>query len=201
MSNIYGSSNLPVTVRTTTVVQDGLTTKTIEKVHSGSSVPTHTIGEALEGLKLVTFTNEPFGGGLIKQTTVYEGADSEVPATTYESQGSAVELDIRQHPDFETKFKADWDAEKGEFKADSAYWGITSYLVGSVSVTKTTYHASQPTDDYADIGTLAAPGGGYSGTGKWLIIGTSRAKIGEGLYSKSTTYQYSAKGWDEDIYS
>lgn len=198
----YGSGSLPVTLKTTTVVQKGLQTKTVEKVHNSGAEPAQSIGAIVSGLKVINYTNEPYGGGFIKQTVVYEGAESEeLPATTYESQGGAIELDIRQHPDWETTFKADWDENKGEFKPTSAYYGITSYLVGTVSVTKTEYFSSQPDDDYALIGTLAVPGGGYSGAGKWLIIGTSRSKQGEGLYTKQTTYQYSAKEWNADIYS
>jgi len=201
----YGAENLPVTLKTTTVVSEGVKVKTVEKVHDSASVPTHTIGTVVSGLRLSDFQNEPYGGGFTKQTVTYTGADSEslpaIPTTTYESQGTMVELDIRQHPDWDTKFKTHWDDAKGEFKLTSEYRGITSYIVGSVTVTKTEYFSSQPTDRYSSIGTLEVPGGGYSGTNKWLIIGTARRKVGEGLYSRETTYLYSAKGFSTDLYS
>jgi hypothetical protein len=199
----YGDANLPITLKTTTVVQEGLTTKTVEKVHDSDSIPAVTIGAVVSGLKIINYANEPYGAGLTKQTITYEGADSvgnPLPSTTYDSQGSMVELDIRQHPDWATEFEPDWDADKGEFIPTSPYYGISSYIVGSVTVTKTEYFATQPTDRYEDIGTKETPGGGYTGTNKWLIIGTSRRKVGEALYTRETQYLYSAKGWNTTVY-
>lgn len=205
MANAYGNSNLPVVQKTTIVIQKGLKTKTIETAHDSASVPVPTIGSIVSGLKIISYSNEPIGTGLIKQTVVYEGSDSDstpsIPATTYESQGSMVEVDIRQHEDWATTFVSDWDNEKGEFKPDSEFFGITSFIMGSVTVTKSEYFSSNPSDRYADIGTLEVPGGGYSGTGHWLIIGTGRSKVGEGLYCRQTTYLYSSKAYNTLIYS
>lgn len=202
--NKHGDANFPVTQKTTTVVQNGLTTKTVETIHITSSLPAVTIGSISGGLRIVNYQNEGFGSGLSKQTIVYEGATTDslpdVPETTYESQGSMVELPIQQHPDF-ASWSADWDEEKAAFKPTSTKYGVESYIVGSVTVNKTEYFRTLPSDRYASVGTLEAPGGGYSASGKWLIISTGRSKLQEGLYVRTTSYLYSAKTYDTDIYS
>jgi len=202
-ANTYGS--LPITIKTTTIVQNGLTQRIVETLHESASVPVVAINSVVSGLRVTSVQNDPETAGIVKQTVTYEGTTTSdlptLPATTYESQGSMVELPIQQHPDWATTLKADWDEAKGEFKPTSAFYGMTSYIVGSVSVTRTEFFRSQPTDDYADIGTLETPGGGYTGTNKWLVISTSRRKLSEGLYSKEKTFLYSAKGWNTTIYS
>lgn len=194
-ANTHGSASFPVTIKTTVVTTKDVKTTTTEKVYD--SKPDDVA--LTDGV--VSFQTEPYGGGFYKQTVVTEAnATQTLPATTYESQGSMTELPIQQHPDFDT-WSSEWDEAAGAFKSSSDKYGVTSYIVGSVTVTKTEYFATQPTDRYASVGTLEAPGGSYSGANKWLIIGTARRKVSDTLYTRETQYLYSAKGFDTDIYS
>lgn len=204
---VFGS--LPVVLKRTTVRNtDGLYSTTTETVYETSSLPTLNVGDGVDGETVTTMENESYGLGLTKQTLTTETKsqiDSEtglevVPSTTYDEQTSYVELDIRQHPDFTTLKATGWDEEKGEFLPTSEHYGITSYIVGSTQVTVTSYHRSQPSSSYTLVGTKAAPGGGFGGTNNWLVIGTSRRKVGENLYAKEIVYLYSAKGWSSAIY-
>ena len=168
----------------------------------GSNTPL--IGTANgEGYKLVSAVQEQNDNETAKITLTWEAADATtfaegtsnpIPGTTYDEQTSYVELDIRQHPDF-ASFTG-WDNENKEFTSTSKYYGITSYIVGSTTVTKTEYFGSQPASNYTSVGSLGTPGGGYSGAGKWLIIGSGRRKIGDNLYARETVYLYSAKGFN-----
>lgn len=203
----YGS--LPVVIkRTTTRNSDGFYSTVTETVHSSANVPNTSIGDDIDSEIVTTVENESYGAGLTKQTVTTETrslVDSttgveQVPATTYDEQTSYVELDIRQHPNFSSLKATGWDEEKGEFLPTSPHYGVTSYIVGSTQVTVTSYHRSQPSSSYTLVGTKAAPGGGFGGANNWLVVGTSRRKVGENLYAKEIVYLYSAKGWDNAIY-
>lgn len=166
------------------------------------------IGTTSNGYKLVSAVQEQGDNETCKLTLTWEkpndtefGEENPIPSTTYDEQTSYTELDIRQHPQFESIFSADWDDENNQFTSSSSLYGVTSYIVGSTVVTKTEYFGSQPSSVYASVGTLDTPGGGYGGAGKWLIIGSSRRKVGDNLYARETQYLYSAKSWNTDIYS
>ncbi len=203
----YGT--LPVVIkRTTTRNSDGFYSTVTETVHATGSVPNTLAGDEIDSEIVTTVENETYGAGLTKQTITTETrslVDSEsgleqVPATTYDEQTSYVELDIRQHPNFSTLKATGWDDEKGEFLPTSPHYGVTSYIVGSTQVTVTSYHRSQPSSSYTMVGSRSAPGGGFGGANNWLVIGTSRRKVGENLYAKEIVYLYSAKGWSTAIY-
>jgi hypothetical protein len=196
---------LPVKIKETTTVDalQGKSTIVVETVYDAASVPVKALQTAYNGHLLVTYSNEPFGAGMTKQTCQYEASSAingQIPATSYEEQASTIDLDIRQHPDFETKMKSYWDEEKGEFKPNNKFTGVTSYRVGTMEVAKTIYGTGMPSSDFSLLGKCQSPGGAYSGSRNWLVVSTQRAKVGEGLYSKTTTYLYSALEWDSDIY-
>jgi hypothetical protein len=133
--------------------------------------------------------------------TTFDPETNPIPGTTFDEQTSYTELDIRQHPLFESTLSEDWDEENNQFNSSSSFYGVTSYIVGSTVVTKTEYSGSLPASNYLMVGKLETPGGGYSGGNKWLVIGSSRRKIGDNLYARETQYLYSDKGWDTTIYS
>ncbi|MBE2181508.1 MAG: hypothetical protein IAE97_13665, partial [Chthoniobacterales bacterium] len=191
----------PQTIKTVVTKTKELVSKQIETIYD--TLPSLSVGSMIDGLKVISINDEPFGVGTTKRTVIAEArnGDLSVPTTTYDESTSYVELDIRQHPDWDSTFKDDWDSAKGEFKPESEYFGISSYIVGSTTVTKTEYFSTEPASRYSVVGKLEAPGGGYSGSNNWLIIGGNRRKIGEGLYSRETVYLYSAKGYNSDIYS
>lgn len=152
--------------------------------------------------KLQRAVQEQLPGDLCKVTLVYQTPDTGedgVPATTYTENSSVMEEPIQAHPDFDD-WSADWDDEAGAFKPGTSKYGTTSYLVGTTTVTVTSYYTSKPAAPYGDIGSLETPGGGYGGTDKWLVVGANRGKSGA-YWTVSKEYQYSAKGWDTDIYS
>lgn len=164
---------------------------------------TPSLGSTSESLPLISASQEQIPGNLCRITLIYETNNQDpesLPSTTYDEQTSMVELPIQQHPSFGS-WSSQWDDEKGEFKSDSSKYGITSYIVGSTTVTKTEYFGSQPSSRYSEVGSLEAPGGGYGDSSKWLIIGGGRRKLGDGLYCRETVYLYSAKAYDADIYS
>lgn len=163
---------------------------------------TPALGSTSESMPLVSAGQEQLPGNIGRITLIYENTVIDVPSipsTTYDEQTSSIELPIQQHPSF-ASWSADWDSEKDAFKPESDKYGVTSYIVGSTVVTKTEYFGSQPSSRYSDVGTLEVPGGGFGGSNQWLIIGTSRRKIGDGLYSRETQYLYSAKAYNTDIY-
>lgn len=165
------------------------------------------IGTESGGYTLTNAIQEQQDAETCKITLTWENtiADTEegedVPSDTYDEDTSYVELDIRQHPKWESDFQSHWDDDQGEFRSTSPYYGITSYIVGTTVVTKTQYFASQPASLYESVGTLSTPGGGFTGTNKWLIIGTSRRKVGDQLFVRETRYLYSAKEYNTTIYS
>jgi hypothetical protein len=163
-----------------------------------------------EGYKLISAQQEQGDNATAKITLTWEKADgttfaegtsNPIPATTYDEQTSYTELDIRQHPQFESTLSDDWDEDNNQFNSSSQWYGVTSYIVGSTVVTKTEYFGSQPPSNYQMVGKLDTPGGGYTGANKWLVIGSGRRKIGDNLYARETQYLYSDKGWDTTIYS
>jgi hypothetical protein len=200
--------DLPVVLkRTTTRNTDGYYSTVTETVYATNALPSLNVGDSIDSEVITTLENETYGLGMTKQTittetrSLLDGEGVEiVPDTEFSEQTSYVELDIRQHPSFATLKASGWDDEKGEFLPTSQYYGVSGYIVGSTQVTKTSFHRSQPSSDYGLVGSLGAPGGGFGGTNNWLIIGSSRRKVGENLYAKELVYLYSARGWDTTIY-
>jgi hypothetical protein len=138
-------------------------------------------------------------GGLCEIVTTYTSPATTLPDTTYAEQSSQVEVDIREHPNF-SDWADDWDDENERFNLTSTKAGIKSYIKGTTTVTVTSYYNSMPSDDRANIGKIQTPGGSYSGTNSWLLVGANRSKQGP-IWVMSKTYLYSAKDWDTDIYS
>lgn len=138
-------------------------------------------------------------GGFAKITLSYVAANDSLPETTVTEQTSQMEVDIQQHPDF-AEWEDDWDAENQRFLASSDKAGISSYIVGSTTVTVTTYYSSKPSAPYEDVGKTDSPGGDYGSANNWLVIGATRQKVGN-YWAVEKTYLYSAKAWNTDVYS
>lgn len=148
---------------------------------------------------LKTAKQEPMTGGFGKITLTYVAVNDSLPEATISEQTSQIEVPIQEHPDF-ADWAADWDEENQRFLASSDKVGITSYIKGSTTVTKTTYYSSKPSAPYEDVGTLDAPGGDYTGSTHWLVIGATRQKVGS-YWVIEKTYLYSAKEYNPDVYS
>ena len=199
----HGGTLSPTIFKTTRTSQFGLLQKKVELKCDAEDtlefIPA--IGDIDdEGYYFIGAITESQPAGILYVTLNYELTFTSVPATTYTEKSSAVELDIRQHPLFASTLSTYWDNERAEFKPDSPYYGITSYVVGSTSVVKTEYFADKPSAAYASIGTLSVPGGGYTGDGKWMIVGSTRGR-NNGFWTVETEYVYSAKGYNTTIYS
>lgn len=219
----YGDSNLPVIVRSLSSY-DAQNGYAVEKdiVYDISSVPDFTKKAYIDTVKA-----EPIGCDLVKVTlstkfsnlsadggyqniditggTEGEGEAStlvELPEDIVESTSSTFEQSIERHPKFVLLMAQHYDFENRVFRSGTPYVGLENYVVGTVSVTVTTYHRSAPSDPYAEIGTIQIPGHGYTDANKWLLIGTSRREESNGEYwSLAKTYQYSALGWNTDVYT
>jgi len=137
--------------------------------------------------------------GLCKITLTYTAAATSVPATSYSEQTSQVEEPIQTHPSF-SSWAADWDDTAQAFIPSSTKYGITSYVKGTTTVTKTEYYNSRPSKGFANVGKLQTPGGDYTESGQYLIIGCSRSQQAA-LWLLTTVYQYSAVAYNTDIYS
>lgn len=169
----------------------------------GSLTPSlgSTISDGGKTYFLTESGDETLPGSLSKITLVYSAQgteDDELPATSYNESVSTMEVDIKLHPDF-SDWEDDFDSEKEAFKPGTPKYGITSYLVRTRTVTKSEYFSGDPGGDEADGCTIESPGGGFGGSGKWLNLGSSRSKQGD-IWIRETTYLYSGKGWDSEIY-
>lgn len=135
---------------------------------------------------------------LAEIVTTYTSTATAIPATTYNEQSSQVEVPIQEHPNF-SDWAADWDDANQRFFPSSDKYGITSYIKGTTTVTVTSYFTSKPTDDRSNIGKIQSPGGDYSETNQWLLVGANRSKQGAN-WVMAKTYLYSATEWSSDIY-
>jgi len=143
---------------------------------------------------------ERLAGDLAKLNLTYTAQYDSLPTTTVVEQSSQERAPIEQHPNYAT-WQADptkWDSVNKVLIGNKA--GITDYIVGTTTVTKTEYFSSQPSSNRANIGKLQSPGSGYSESHGWLVIGTNRAQQGI-FWVRVTTYLFSAVGFDTDIYS
>jgi len=138
-------------------------------------------------------------GQLAQITTTYTSTATALPSTTYNEQSSQIEVPIQEHPNF-GDWAADWDSDNQRFIDSSDKAGIASYIKGTTTVTVTSYYTSKPTDDRSSIGKIQSPGGDYSESNQWLLVGANRSKQGA-TWVMQKTYLYSATEWNSDIYS
>lgn len=143
-------------------------------------------------------TQERIPGDLCKITLTYATDFDELPDTTVVEQSSQEQVDIREHPNF-GDWSAEWDAEAEAFLPSSSKYGISSYIKGTTTVTVTEYFASKPASRRNDIGTLDSPSVDYGSAENWLIIASTRQQQGT-FWTRQTTYLWSAKPWNADIY-
>jgi hypothetical protein len=148
---------------------------------------------------LISAAQEQLPAGLCKITLTYQATSTATPDTTYVEQSSQENVSIQEHPDFED-WAADWDEENQRFKSGTSKYGITSYVKGTTTVTKTAYSTSKPSSERDSIGKLESPGGSYGSSANWLLIGANRSKQGA-FWIMQKTYLYSAVAYNSDIYS
>lgn len=147
---------------------------------------------------LTDATQEQMQGGFCRLTLTYTASYTALPDTTYSEQTSQLEVPIQEHPNF-ADWEDDWDETEKAFKPGTDKYGITSYIKGSSTVTKVEYFSSRPSHRFDDVGTLDTPGGDYTGSNHYLIIGATRSKQGN-FWTVTTTYQYSKVEFNSDIY-
>ena len=122
-----------------------------------------------------------------------------LPPPTAVEQSSQQEVPIQEHPHF-SDWLADWDATNNQFISTSTKYGISSYLKGTTTVTVTQYFYQQPLTKMADIGCTEMPLGTWPGSAQnWLIIASTRQQQNQN-WTSQTTYLYSFKEWNSDIY-
>ena len=208
MGHTHGSISGGVNNKTTYDFSDGLFTLTQELTcdvaDKDDFTPAlgSTVSEGGKTYGLSRATQETLPGGLAKIVLTYTASafdSGSLPADSYSESTSQLEVDIREHPSFDD-WSGDWDDEKGEFKAGTEKYGIRSYIKGTTQVVKTEYFSSKPSSPYANVGKLDSPGSDYGSGDHWLVIGATRQKLGD-IWTRETTYLYSAKEWDDQIYS
>lgn len=149
---------------------------------------------------LTSVTQEELPASLAKITLTYTAQYDSLPATTVVEQNSMERVAIQEHPSF-SSWSSEWDNTAGAFIPSSSKYGITDYVTGSTTATLTEYFESKPGNNGAHIGKLQYPGGDCIGDAtNWLVIGSNRQQQGI-FWVRVTTYQYSAKAWNSDIYS
>ena len=148
---------------------------------------------------LTNVEQERIAGDLARITLTYTAAYDSLPATTVVEQTAQMEVDIREHPHF-NDWSDEWDSVAGEFKPSSSKYGIKSYIAGCTTVIKTEYFSSIPSSGHDSVGKLASPATGYGSSDNWLVIGCTRQQQNN-FWTKQTTYLYSAKAYDSDIYT
>lgn len=208
--NSYGTFDGVPVATTLNADEDGKLKKSHQLICPFESISTYApaIGSYDDdGYKLISSQADKMTGGLAKVTLNWEYVEpyatyEDLPETEWVESIASAELSIKQHPNITTSLSADWNSTKEEFKSDSPLWGTTSYIVGTVTVTKTTYHSTKPTSDFESVGTLESPGGEYTVVGNhWLLIGSNVSNKEDNLWVKQNTYLYSKKEFPTSIYS
>jgi hypothetical protein len=144
-----------------------------------------------------------------------------LPPDQTSEQNAALEIDIRQHPKWETVNSAwggksmseFWDPVSESFPAvePEGGWpsgdptpadlrGLRSYIVGSFQVVITTYSFTQPASVSGFVGRRAVPAGQSGSADNWLIISGNRQNLG-GYWSRSLVYQYTERGLATFLYA
>lgn len=187
------SSNFQQIAGTITVVQ------TCDWADRYTYVPTLSSANPDNAAYLLTnYTIEEITGNLAKINLIYTAQAETLPATTAVEQSSQVEVDIREHPSF-SDWSAEWDSTNQQFLPTSTKYGITSYIRGTTTVTITEYFWSKPSSNRGNIGKTQSPGGDFGDGTNWLVIGSTR-QLQNNLWTRVTTYLYSATAWNADIY-
>ena len=153
----------------------------------------------------------------------YRGVDPALPAgegglpePIYSLERSVAQDPIDTHNKFEGEIggtasapinSAKFDSETGifiGFASDSAYRGITSYLLAGSVWTKSYLSYTQPSSAaQADVGFISVPDGNApTPAGKnWISLGLSFSKQG-GVYQIQKSWRLSGDaGWDATIYN
>lgn len=143
-------------------------------------------------------TAERLPGGLCEIQVSYATNYKELPDTTYVEQSGIIQESIKNHPKF-SEYASDWDEATGDFKPGTPKYGITTFAVGTRSVTKTEYFTTKPSDRTSSIGKIENPGSDYSDAGHWLITESNRIQQ-DSFWIRQTSYLYSAILWDTDFY-
>lgn len=157
--------------------------------------------------KLVAATSRQIEGGplcdvLLNYVQDEPQPDQPVPPDDVSENGAVIEVDIRQHPDFESDFAPYWDDEKQAFRSDAPEYlrGTIKWVVGSSTVTVTKYSKEGPENVQPDLGTIKNPGHGYGDEGQWLVITGYKVKRGA-FWARTLIYQYSSRPVPTQIYN
>ena len=178
-------------------------------------------------MKFRRFTVRERAGGVAELSLIYEqdgqpatGDPPELPPDRSDEADASLEIDIRQHPKWETpnaawgnKSMADfWDPESESFPAvePQAGWpsgdptpadlrGLRSYIVGSFQVVRTVFSISEPASVAGAVGKRAVPPGESGTADNWVIISGSRSNLG-GYFSRSLVYQFTERGVASFLY-
>jgi len=123
--------------------------------------------------------------------------------------GSIVELPIESHPDFNdpSVFPDAWKIF-ADINGKKLYQGLArtvcppeikdTWVLGTGTVTVTTYSASEPSNVRADTGKIKTPPG-ESGAGRWLVLTGFKGKQGK-WWAKTLVYQNSEIPWPPEVY-
>lgn len=155
--------------------------------------------------------SDDLGGGLRSLVLTYSYKKNEtsveysqLPETNYTEQVSREDVDIKLHPYF-NDWKDYWDYDNDRFYPGSVingedFTGVTKFIKSNIVVTKTEYFFSKPNSLATSHGKLIHPGGDYPGSAdNWIMIGSSRSKTSN-VYTRESSYEYSADGFNTEIY-
>ena len=158
----------------------------------------------LTGYWLTTVDAEELPGSVCRATLTYTAQYNSLPATTYVEETSSYRENITQHPSFST-WASYYSQDLGMFPPGTIisgqnFGGISDYIVGTTSVTKTEYFDSMPSDNFTNIGMLQSPASEYGEDANWMVMSSTKQQQGY-FWIRVTIYQYSALAYNSQIYS
>jgi hypothetical protein len=158
----------------------------------------------LTGYWLTTVDAEEMPGSICKATLTYTAQYNSLPATTFIEESSSYRESITQHPSF-SSWASQYNQELGMFPPGTIisgqnFGGVSDYIVGTTTVTMTEYFDSMPDSNHTLIGQLEVPNEAYGEATNWMITGSTRQQQGY-FWIRVTVFQYSAIGWNTQIYT
>lgn len=143
---------------------------------------------------LTNATQQQLPLGIAEIVLTYTSTFDSLPDPTVVENTSQDRAPIQQNPNF-SGWASYWDAANKRFLDGTPMAGVTDYIIGSTTVTVTTYYNSLPAFNPSIIGQLQSPGGDYGTSDNWLVIGNTRQQQNN-FWVVQTTYRYSAAGWN-----